>query len=133
MIPQFIDPRFTSGGDPLHVLINIKLIRIGKVVANSLHLIAIADFMSAVAAGRFNDMKTSRWNASTVMVWSDRGAGGGEGRAVKPCYLVIFPAVGASVRPVRAHAVSLDARSARLFSAGPTCPTCPTKIIKREE
>jgi hypothetical protein len=52
-----------------------------------------------------------------------------EGRAVIPCFLVIFPAVGsASVRPVQVQAPRLDARSLRLFSAGPTCPTCPTKI-----
>jgi hypothetical protein len=66
MIPQISDPRFTSGGDALHVLINIELIRIGKVVANQLHIFAIAEFMSAVAAGRFKAAhELQRWNAST--------------------------------------------------------------------
>jgi hypothetical protein len=53
--------------DPLHVLITIKFIRIGKWVANQLHIIAIAKLLSARARQR---VKTARWRLSTVMVRS---------------------------------------------------------------
>ena len=44
------DLQSLSGADPPHVLINIELIRIGKVVAKPLHIFAIANMEGAVAA-----------------------------------------------------------------------------------
>jgi hypothetical protein len=64
-----------------------------------------------------------------VRRWRERGG------AVRDCYLVIFACAAdcAAVHPVRVQAARLDAEKRRVLSAGPTCPTCPTKIGKREE
>jgi len=74
MTSKASDLQSLSGADPLHVLINIELIRIGKVVAKPLHIFAIANMEGAVAASR------SRLQGGTparAMEWSVRGGGGG--------------------------------------------------------
>ena len=69
--------------------------------------------------------------AFKVTPWSVRAVAAvwGKGRAVIPCYLVIL------VRSVPSEFrwEGLDARCLGIFNAGPTCPTCPTNLEKREE
>jgi len=69
------------------------------------------------------------------MEWSARTPMTGKGRVVIPCYLVFIASRqgSASVRPVRVQAKRLDAGRLGFFGAGPTCPSCPTKISKRGE
>jgi hypothetical protein len=78
--------------------------------------------------GVFKGVTVSRWAGSTVMAWIALGVR----RVVTPCSLAARPSV-CTGPPVRVQAARLDARSIDFLGAGPTCPTCPTRIRKREE
>jgi hypothetical protein len=83
------------------------------------------------AVQRCHDFKVAgehrRWSRTVV----DRYR---QGRGVKPCYLVICHRVPREFGrpPCPGIATRVDARSICFLGAGPTCPTCPTKIRKRE-